>query len=260
MSILQKILVQKEREVAGLLGQTFPHHVKKTDTSLKEIFRRSDDIGIIAEIKRASPSKGTIQPDVDPADQARKYEMHGASAISVLTDQHFFNGSIDDLRAVREAVNLPVLCKDFIIHPVQIDRAKAAGANIILLIAAALPEDKLVQLYSHCRKLNLEVLCEVHNKEEMNVAIKHGFDIIGINNRDLNTFEVDLKTTERLAAQAIDQEAILISESGINSCADVSRVRDAGADAVLVGETLMASENLDQTFQMLRAEKYVKGV
>jgi indole-3-glycerol phosphate synthase len=260
MSILQKILVQKEKEAAELLGQTFQQHHKKADKSFKEIISRSDNIGIIAEIKRASPSKGNIQLDVNPADQARKYEEYGASAISVLTDHYFFSGSMDDLRAVREAVNLPVLCKDFIVHPIQIDQAKAAGADIILLIAVALPEERLVQLYNRCKKLNLEVICEVHNEEEMKTALKHGFEIIGINNRDLNTFQVDLETTSRLAAQATNPETILVSESGIKRNADVIRVRDAGADAVLIGETLMASDDLNKTFQMLTAKKYTKGV
>ncbi|GAB3790864.1 indole-3-glycerol phosphate synthase TrpC [Virgibacillus kimchii] len=260
MSILQKILVQKEKEVSELLGQTFIQHPKRTVMTFKESVNSSEDIGIIAEIKRASPSKGNIQLDVNPADQARKYEKYGASAISVLTDRYFFSGSMDDLRAVREAVNLPILCKDFIIHPIQIDRARAAGANMILLIAAALSEERLVQLYNHCRKLNLEVLCEVHNEAEMNTALKHGFEIIGINNRDLNTFQVDLGTTNRLAAQATNPKTILVSESGIKSSSDVSHVRDAGADAVLIGETLMATEDLDKTFQMLTTKKYVKGV
>jgi indole-3-glycerol phosphate synthase len=260
MSILQKILVQKEREVAKLIGQTFDHYANKPTQTFKERISSSEHIGIIAEIKRASPSKGNIRLDVNPAEQARKYEAHGASAISVLTDHYFFHGSIEDLRTVREAVNLPILCKDFIIHPIQIDRAKAAGANIILLIAAALPEDKLVQLYNHSRKLDLEVLCEVHNEREMNMAMKIGFDLIGINNRDLNTFEVDLTTTENLAKPGTDPETILISESGIKSQADVIRVKEAGADAVLIGETLMASDNLSETFHMLTAPKYVKGV
>ncbi|WP_164214524.1 indole-3-glycerol phosphate synthase TrpC [Virgibacillus sp. YIM 98842] len=260
MSILQRILVQKEKEAAELLGQTFQQQHKRAATTFKKIISRSDDMGIIAEIKRASPSKGNIQLDVNPADQAKKYEEYGASAISVLTDRHFFSGSMDDLRAVREAVDLPVLCKDFIIHPIQIDRAKAAGADIILLIAAALPEERLELLYNHCRKLDLEVLCEVHNEAEMRTALKHGFDIIGINNRDLNTFEVDLNTTSRLAAQATNPDTILVSESGIKNNTDILHVKDAGADAVLVGETLMAADNLNKTFQMLTAKKHVKGV
>jgi indole-3-glycerol phosphate synthase len=260
MSILQKILVQKKKEAAELLGQTFNQHHKKSNTTFKEMIKRSENIGIIAEIKRASPSKGNIQLDVNPADQAKKYEAYGASAISVLTDRYFFSGSMDDLRAVREAVNLPILCKDFIIHPVQIDRAKAAGANMILLIAAALPEDRLVQLYNHCKKLNLEVLCEVHNEEEMKTALKHNFEIIGINNRDLNTFQVDLETTSRLTALATNSEITLVSESGIKSSSDVARVRDAGADAILVGEALMASGDLHTSFHNLTVKKHVKGV
>ncbi|MFA1822868.1 indole-3-glycerol phosphate synthase TrpC [Virgibacillus oceani] len=260
MSILQRILTQKEKEVAELLGQTFNQQVIKTITPFKEMIKHKDNIGIIAEIKRASPSKGDIQQNVNPAEQAKKYEEFGASAISVLTDRYFFNGSMEDLQAVRKAVDLPILCKDFIIHPAQIDRAKTAGANIILLIVAALSEERLIQLYNHCKKLKLEVLCEVHNEAEMNIAIKHGFEIIGINNRDLNTFNVDLKTTNRLAAQVKHPETVLVSESGIKSGADAASVRDAGADAVLVGETLMVSSDLNKTFQMLEAKKIKKEV
>jgi indole-3-glycerol phosphate synthase len=260
MSILQKILTQKEKEVAELLSQTFNHQAKKRVTPFKETVKHNDNLGIIAEIKRASPSKGDIQQKVNPAEQAKKYEELGASAVSVLTDRYFFNGSMEDLQAVRKAVDIPILCKDFIIHPIQIDQARASGANIILLIVAALSEERLIYLHNHCRKLNLEVLCEVHNEQEMNIAIKNGFEIIGINNRDLNTFSVDLKTTNRLAAQVTNPETVLVSESGIKSGIDVASVRDAGADAVLVGETLMVSDDLGKTFQMLTAKKYAGGV
>src|SRR5690625_3840636 len=177
MSILQKILTQKEKEVAELLSQTFNHQAKKRVTPFKETVKHNDNLGIIAEIKRASPSKGDIQQKVNPAEQAKKYEELGASAVSVLTDRYFFNGSMEDLQAVRKAVDIPILCKDFIIHPIQIDQARASGANIILLIVAALSEERLIYLHNHCRKLNLEVLCEVHNEQEMNIAIKNGFEI-----------------------------------------------------------------------------------
>src|SRR5699024_8738257 len=149
---------------------------------------------IISEIKRASPSKGAINTDVDPVKQATAYEALGASAISVLTDKPFFQGSMDDLRAVRAAVDLPILCKDFMIDPIQIDEAKAAGANMILLIAAALDDAALKSLYTYSLEQGLEVLCEVHNESEMERVLSLGATIIGINNRDLNTFTVDLNT------------------------------------------------------------------
>src|SRR5690625_1363292 len=156
-------------------------------------------MSIIAEIKRASPSKGDINAAIDPVKQAKLYADNGASAISVLTDTPFFKGSMDDLRAVREVVNIPILCKDFMIDRIQIDVAKSAGANIILLIAAALDDNHLDKLYDYAKEHDLEVLCEVHNEEEMERVLKLGAKLVGINNRNLNTFKVDLKTTERLA-------------------------------------------------------------
>src|SRR5699024_5634538 len=163
---------------------------------------------------------------------------------SVLTDTPFFQGTIDDLRAVRETVRIPILCKDFMIDPIQIDRAKAAGANIILLIAAALDDHEMANLYRYAKDKNLEVLCEVHNEEEIERLIDLVAKIIRINKRDLKTFKVDLKTTERLANMVTDTDTILISESGIKTTEDVETVAEAGAEAILVGETLMRSDNI----------------
>lgn len=196
---------------------------------------------------------------VDPVAQAKKYEALGARAISVLTDKTFFNGSMEDLKAVRNAVDLPILCKDFIIDPVQIDQAKAAGANIILLIAAALSDTELKGLYDYAENRELEVLCEVHNEEEMLRVLELNPDIIGINNRNLNTFDVSLETTKNLASMVTNKETILISESGIKTQDDVVQVREAGADAILVGETLMQSADLSQTFQDLQIPAFTKG-
>ena len=216
-------------------------------------------MSIISEIKRSSPSKGPIQMEVDPVSQAKKYESLGAAAISVLTDKTFFNGSMDDLRAVREAVDLPILCKDFMIDKVQIDQAKAAGANIILLIVAALDHETLTSLYSYAKALDLEVLVEVHNEDEMERALNLDAKIIGINNRDLKTFEVDLGTTEALATMVMDPETILISESGIRTRADVVEVESAGASVILVGETFMRSDDLSATFAELRVPLTKEG-
>lgn len=197
--------------------------------------------------------------NVDPVKQATQYKQAGAAAISVLTDEPFFNGSMDDLRAVREAVDVPILCKDFIIDPVQIDHAKAAGANIILLIVAALSKEQFTELYNYATSLDLEVLCEVHNEEELKSALEVDPEIIGINNRNLKTFEVDLGTTEKLASLLTKQNAILISESGMKTKEDVIRAADAGANVVLVGETLMRSDNVDETFKQLKIPLPVKG-
>lgn len=252
MSILTKIILEKEKEVKKLQGQTFDAQMIKTVTPFKERIRDSKKMNMIAEIKRASPSKGNIHMAVDPAAQALAYNIHGAQAISVLTDHAFFKGSMDDLRAVRQVVDLPLLCKDFIIDPLQIDQAKAAGANIILLIVAALGQKQLKTLYDYAVKKDLEVLVEVHNEAEMERALAINAQIIGINNRDLNTFNVDLKTTQTLAAMVNDPRITLISESGIVTQDDVITLRNSGADAILVGETLMRSTHLKQTFTNLQ--------
>lgn len=248
MTILNKIIVEKKKEVEKLLDQTFDQYESRKDIqSFTDIIQPKKTMGIIAEIKRASPSKGMINANVDPVKQALQYEKNGASAISVLTDTPFFKGSMEDLRAVSQAVNIPVLCKDFMIHPVQIDYAKANGANMILLIAAALHDDDLSSLYNYATEQQLEILCEVHNEEEMERVLKLGATIIGINNRDLKTFDVDLQTTNRLANMVTDPQTILISESGIQTKEDVESVAKANADVILVGETLMRSDNLKST-------------
>lgn len=253
MTILDKIIRQKEKEVALLKDQRFEMtRVKIPSLTVAKTFKESGQMNVIAEIKRASPSKGSINPSVDPVIQAKKYEAHGASAISVLTDKTFFNGSMDDLKAVREAVDLPLLCKDFMIDQIQIDQAKANGASIILLIVAALSEASLKELYDYATNQGLEVLCEVHNEVEMERALQLGASIIGINNRNLKTFEVDLETTNKLAAMVQDPNTILISESGIKTKGDVTKMANNGAHGILVGETLMRSDNLSSTFNNLR--------
>lgn len=253
MTILNKILIEKEKEVIQLKKQQFNYTITHQQRqTFRERVLASDNMNIIAEIKRASPSKGPIQMEVDPVKQAKAYESLGAAAISVLTDEPFFNGSMDDLRAVREVVDLPILCKDFIIDQIQIDRAKEAGANIILLIVAALNDEKLTELYAYAQKLDLEILVEVHTEDEMKRALALGADIIGINNRDLTTFEVDLKTTEKLASMIVDPHTIIVSESGIRTKDDVIEVEKSHANVILVGETLMRTTDLPTTFTNLR--------
>lgn len=252
MNILDKIIAKKKEEVERLRGKSFSAVVNRTEIpTLRQQIQKTDHINIIAEIKRASPSKGEIQQEVDPQKQAKRYEKLGASAISVLTDKPFFNGTMKDLKAVREVVQLPILCKDFIIDPLQIERAKAAGANIILLIVAALETEQLRELYDYAKQLNLEVLVEVHNESEMEKALKLGAKIIGVNNRDLKTFHVHLKTTKRLAEMVKDPETIFISESGIQTKEDVEFLAQSGAQCILVGETLMRAKNLSETFKQL---------
>lgn len=250
MTILADILHQKEKEVAALKAQTAPFSEasEKMIPSIQQTFSKAGHMNVIAEIKRASPSKGSIDLQVDPVEQAKQYEAHGAGAISVLTDNTFFQGSMDDLIAVREAVNIPLLCKDFMIDPIQIDQAKAAGASIILLIVAALDQKTLQQLYTYGKQQSLDVLVEVHNETEMNRALQIDADIIGINNRNLKTFDVDLQVTENLAPMAKNANILLIGESGVKTHNDVLRLGISGMKAVLVGETLMRSDSLSETF------------
>jgi indole-3-glycerol phosphate synthase len=255
MTILDTILKEKEKEVAALKerGESYPVSLpKKNIPSFYETFQNSKTMNIISEIKRASPSKGDINAGVDPVEQAMLYERNGAGAISVLTDSPFFKGTMEDLYAVREAVNLPILCKDFVIDRVQIDRAKAYGANIILLIVAALPKEQLKHLYDYAKTQGLEVLVEIHNEMELIIAREIGANIIGINNRDLKTFNVTLETTVRLAGLVEDPSILLISESGIQSREDAEKVRDSGAKGMLVGETLMRSEDIKRTIEDLK--------
>ncbi|MEJ8766833.1 indole-3-glycerol phosphate synthase TrpC [Oceanobacillus sp. HCA-5259] len=252
MTILDNILKQKRIELTELIHKKLMEPVGKANPSFKGRAAASENMNIIAEIKRASPSKGAIDLEVDPIEQAKTYEKNGAAAISVLTDEKFFNGSLEDLRAVREAVDVPVLCKDFIIDTLQIDHARAAGATIILLIVAALSDEDLKKLYDYATSLELEVLVEVHDEEEMKRAVKLEPEIIGINNRNLKTFEVDVAITEKLASLVTDRDTLLISESGMREREDVQRVRDVGAEAILVGETLMLAEDLQRIFTNLQ--------
>jgi indole-3-glycerol phosphate synthase len=193
---------------------------------------------LIAEVKRASPSKGLLDPDLDAAALAREYEASGAAAISVLTDQHFFQGSLDDLAAVREQVGLPVLRKDFLLDPYQVYEARAAGADAVLLIVAALGDGDLAALHRLACDLGMAALVEVHNAGELHRALRISPRIVGINNRDLHTFEVDLATSVRLRA-LVPPDVIVVAESGVRTRSDVERLAAAGINAVLVGESLV---------------------
>jgi indole-3-glycerol phosphate synthase len=198
---------------------------------------RAHHPAIIAEVKRASPSKGDILPGLDPAAVARDYVAAGAAAISVLTDRHF-KGSLDDLRAVRAAVDLPLLRKDFIFDPYQLYEARAAGADCVLLIAAMLQEGELRSLASLARELRMAALIEVHNADEFALARKVDAELIGINNRDLHTFKTDIAITETLV-HGYDGDALMVSESGIETVDDIQRLYAAGARGFLIGESLL---------------------
>ncbi|WP_316569932.1 indole-3-glycerol phosphate synthase TrpC [Neobacillus sp. YIM B06451] len=246
-TILHKILVEKEKEVALLKekGVNLYESLPKRKTFIQKL-KQDKNIAIIAEYKRASPSRGLINGNIGPGEQAKMYELAGATAISVLTDQKFFNGSFDDLKEVRSAVDLPLLCKDFIIDELQIDHAYQAGADIILLIVAALTETRLQSLKTYAESLGLEVLVEIHNEEELAIAEQAGAKLIGINNRDLRTFEVSLNTTTELGPRVLASGACLISESGMKTAADARLAASAGAQGLLIGQTLMESGNLEE--------------
>jgi indole-3-glycerol phosphate synthase len=207
-------------------------------------------VRLIAEIKRASPSKGPLRPDLDAVALAAEYEAHGAAAISVLTDGRFFQGSLDDLRAVRQRVELPILRKDFVVDPYQLYEARAAGADAVLLIVAALADGNLGALHRLAGDLGLAALVEVHDAAELVRALKIGPRFVGVNNRDLRTFEVNLDTTLRLRS-LVPGGVILVAESGVHRRADVERLAAAGVDAVLVGEALVRAENAGRQIREL---------
>ena len=201
-----------------------------------------EGISLIAEMKRASPSKGPIRPDATVTDIVRAYEAAGASACSVLTEPHWFGGSLDDLREARAACGLPLLRKDFIVDPYQIAEARLAGADAILLIVAALDPGELMALHEQASGIGLDCLVEVHDEDEMETAVDCGVEIIGVNNRNLHTLDVDPDTALRLLVDA-PAGTIVVAESGITSNDDVQRLEEAGVDAILVGEALMREDD-----------------
>lgn len=205
---------------------------------------------VIAELKKASPSKGLIRPDFRPADLAHELEAAGAAALSVLTDEEFFQGSLANLQAASVAVKVPCLRKDFIIDEFQILEAHANAADAILLIAAALSQTALVMFSRTARAHGLDVLCEVHDRDELHRALDAGCDLVGVNSRDLRTFKVDLETAIRLAG-GIPANVIRVAESGIHTSADVARLRAAGYHAFLVGESLMRAPHPGEALQKL---------
>ncbi|MCM3030804.1 MULTISPECIES: indole-3-glycerol phosphate synthase TrpC [unclassified Niallia] len=255
-TILDKIIAKKLAVVEELKQQKAV--IQKNPTMARKSFMErlanTDQLAIIAEFKRASPSKGDINIGVDPKEQGLKYAQYGADCMSVLTDGPFFKGSYEDLERVSSAVPIPVLCKDFIIDEIQIDFAKAKGASLVLLIAAALDDEKLNRLSKYAVASGLEVLMEVHNEEELERALQTDCQLIGVNNRDLKTFHVSLEVTERLAPTIKESGRYLVSESGIASQEDINRVVAAGANAILVGETFMKAANLKETLASMKVQ------
>ncbi len=240
---LQQILEVKAREVAKLLPRTellraaalVRNDVRPFALALD---RGPDALGLIAEVKKASPSAGVIAADFDPVAIAEQYQAAGAHCVSVLTDEQFFQGHLSYLTRIRQAIGLPCLRKDFIIHEAQIFEAAVAGADAFLLIVAALKQPQLEVLNQAALACGMDVLVEVHTREELDRALEIEATLIGINNRNLTTFEVDLATTEELS-EDVPEGVILVSESGLKTRADAQRVFAAGCQAILVGESLM---------------------
>lgn len=245
-SILQKIVAHKRREVDA--RKAARPRISLDGASAVQDFEaalRGDCVGLIAEVKQASPSKGTLRADFDPVGLARTYAENGAACISVLTDEEFFRGHDRYLSQIREMVDVPLLRKEFIIDPWQIEESRALGADAVLLITAILTPEELRQFHDRARELGMAALVETHTEEELRIALDLGAPLIGVNNRNLHTFETTLETTERLALLIPPtRELLLVSESGIYAPTDVERVARAGAVAVLVGEALMRETDI----------------
>lgn len=228
----------RRRESRSLIDVEAAAHAAAPALDARAALRRADTVKVIAEVKRASPSRGQLATIADPAALARQYAQGGASAISVLTEERRFGGSLDDLVAVRGAVDVPVLRKDFIAEPYQVFEARAAGADLVLLIVAALDDATLRQLHALIIELGMTPLVETHDADEVSRAIDLGAEVIGVNARNLSTFELDRDLFGRLAP-SIPEGTVRIAESAVSGVADVQHYRRAGADVVLVGEALV---------------------
>ncbi len=254
MNILERIVEHKKREIEEVKKRfNVPVLIeeaerRKVPFDFKSALKK-EGINIIAEVKRASPSRGTIREDFDPVEIAKAYERGGAAAISVLTDKEFFKGSPKYLVEVAENVNLPVLRKDFIIDEFQIYGAKALKASSYLLIVSILSDSQLKDFIDLGRELGMEPLVETHNEEEVERALKAGAEIVGVNNRNLKTFEVSLSTTLKLLPLIKEEGKVAVSESGIKGREDIIKLKRSGVDAFLIGETLMRSKNPEEVLR-----------
>ncbi|MBL69845.1 MAG: indole-3-glycerol phosphate synthase [Verrucomicrobiales bacterium] len=252
MSILDEIVARKVTELEHLpVGEVTAEGLRaRVEARGRRDFLgalrgpRTGDVGLIAEVKKASPSAGIIREDFDPVTIAKEYEAAGASCLSVLTDSHYFKGSLEYLRAIRAVVELPLLRKDFVIDERQIEEAVDWGADAVLLIVAILDDARLARFHDLATGAGLAALVEVHDAEELSRALAVDAELIGVNNRNLKDFTVDLGTTEVLAAELEGWDGLLVAESGIHTRADVSRLKDCGAGAILVGESLMREADL----------------
>ena len=253
MNILEKIVEHKRDEVRTLKKEGI--RSPSLETGPKRGFRKrlleGEPLGLIAEAKKASPSKGLICPEFDPEGLAREYEEGGADCMSVLTDERFFMGSLSYLVLARKAASLPVLRKDFIIDHIQVEESKVYGADAILLICAILEPSLLQELLFHARELGMDCLVEVHDEKEAEMAFSAGADLIGINNRNLKDFSVSLDTSIRVRG-AIPEEIPVVSESGIKDFDDIKRLVSGNIQAVLIGESLVKAQDRPQKIRQLK--------
>ncbi len=251
-TILQRIVERIEKDerenFANFDPENFELKRSKPVLPVPELIR--NNFFVIAEVKKGSPSKGIIREDFDPLSLAREYERAGAGAVSVITEKNFFFGNKMYLSAIKEKVNIPVLRKDFIIHEFQIYEAYNLGADIILLITAALSEERLAELYKTASRLGIHTLAEVHNREELEIVLKTGCTILGINNRDLKTFSVDINKAFKLKKNIPDTIPV-ICESGIKSYEEIKRLKDEGFSGALIGESLLKRNNVFKAFREL---------
>jgi len=247
---------RRDSGLAALEAAAAGHTPRGFRTELRRVARDRSAVAVIAELKKASPSRGLIRPDFNPAKLARDLEQAGAAALSVLTDEEFFQGSLDYLRQASSSSSLPCLRKDFIVDEFQIVEARAHCADAVLLIVAALDQKELIALAGIARSQGLDVLCEAHDEPELQRALDAGCDLIGINSRNLRTFEVNLETAFRLADK-IPASCVRIAESGIRSGTDLARLRSAGYDAFLIGESLMKAEHPGEALVKLMEEAKV---
>jgi indole-3-glycerol phosphate synthase len=265
LSILDQILQSKREEVEQRQKARPLAQLKETIETLgrpRNFFRAvttkgEKPLNLIAEVKKASPSAGVICPDFDPVEIAQEYAIGGADALSVLTDEKYFQGHLDYIHAIRDVVKLPVLRKDFIIDPYQVYESRAAGADAILLIAEALDTSVMIDLQILATEMNMTCLIEVHDMDNLIrvrdrvIGFPHKtYSLLGINNRDLNTFKTDLGTTLRMS-ELVEDRSVLVSESGISTHSDIRKLAEAGVSAVLVGESLMRSDDIPEKIHQL---------
>jgi indole-3-glycerol phosphate synthase len=263
VNILSEIIVAKRKRIATARNAIPLEQLREQAATLRSVAKphallsalnETSRINIIAEFKRRSPSKGVIRADADPASLSRAYERGGAAAISVLTEQDYFDGSLNDLRAVREAVALPILRKDFIVDEYQVWESAAAGADALLLIVAALGDNELSRLREIAEnELEMDALVEVHTSDELKRAVAAGATLIGVNNRDLRTFQVSLETSVNLAREA-PEDVVLVSESGLHTADDLLRLAACRFKGFLIGETLMRAADPENALRSLLSQ------